>query len=70
MFDVCEIFPSFFKSLLIHKGQGLSLVKASDLRDAVKKLDEGMKGSMIDYVIASVAETPIMDVYPFKAKAE
>ena len=31
MFDVCEIFPSFFKSLLIHKGQGLSLVKASDL---------------------------------------
>ncbi len=46
------------------------LVKASDLRDAVKKLDEAMKGSMIDYVIASVAETPIMDVYPFKAKAE
>lgn len=44
------------------------LVKAADLRDAVKKLDEGMKGTMVDYVIASVAETPIMDVYPFRAE--
>ena len=35
------------------------LVQASDLRDAVKKLDEGMKGTMADYVIASVAETAI-----------
>lgn len=41
------------------------LVQASDLRDAVKKLDEGMKGSMADYLILSVAETPIMDVYPY-----
>ena len=44
------------------------LVQASDLRDAVKKLDEGMKGTMADYVIASVAETAIMDVYPYKAE--
>lgn len=44
------------------------LVQACDLRDAVKKLDEGMKGSMADYVILSVAETPIMDVYPYEAK--
>lgn len=42
------------------------LVQAADLRDAVKKLDEGMKGTMADYVIASVAETPLMDVYCFK----
>lgn len=42
-------------------------VQASDLRDAVKKLDEGMKGSMTDYIIVSVAETPIMDVYPYEA---
>ena len=40
----------------------------SDLRDAVKKLDEGMKGTMADYQIASVAETAIMDVYPYEAK--
>lgn len=45
----------------------LVLVQAADLRDAVKKLDEGMKGTMADYLIASVAETPIMDVYPYTA---
>ena len=44
------------------------LVQASNLRDAVKKLDEGMKGTMADYQIASVSETPIMDVYPYEAK--
>ena len=44
------------------------LVQASILRDAVKKLDEGMKGTMADYQIASVSETPIMDVYPYEAK--
>lgn len=46
------------------------LVQASDLRDAVKKLDEGMKGTMADYQIGSVSETPIMDVFPYEAKAE
>ena len=43
------------------------LVQASDLRDAVKKLDEGMKGSMADYIISSMAETAIMDVYTYVA---
>lgn len=46
------------------------LVQAADLRDAVKKLDEGMKGTMADYVIVSMSETNIMDVFPFKAKTE
>ena len=46
------------------------LVQAADLRDAVKKLDEGMKGTMADYQIASVSETAIMDVYPYEPKAE
>ena len=41
------------------------LVQASDLKDAIKKLDEGMKDSMADYVIASVSETKIMDVYKY-----
>lgn len=44
------------------------LVQAADLRDAVKKLDEGMKGTMADYQIASVSETKIMDVYPYESK--
>ena len=46
------------------------LVQAADLRDAVKKLDEGMKGTMADYVIASVAETALMDVYPYSAEPD
>lgn len=41
------------------------LVQAADLRDAIKRLDEGMKGSMMDYVIASVAETAIMDIFHY-----
>ena len=43
------------------------LVQAADLRDAVKKLDEGMNGTIADYQIASVSETAIMDVYPYSA---
>ena len=42
------------------------LVQANDLRGAIKRLDEGMKGSLMDYVISSVAETPIMDVYHYQ----
>ncbi len=46
------------------------LVQAADLRDAVKKLDEGMKGTMADYQIGMVAETSIVDVFPYEAKEE
>lgn len=41
------------------------LIQASDLRDAISRLDEGMKGSLMDYTIASVTETLIMDVYHY-----
>ena len=47
------------------KTQVFILVQAADLRDAVKKLDEGMKGTMVDYVIASVSDANIVDVYPY-----
>lgn len=47
------------------KTSTLILVKANDLREAVKNLDEGMKGTMADYIIASVTETPLMEVYPY-----
>ena len=39
------------------------LVQASSLPMAVKHIDEVMGSAQIDYVIASVAETMIMDVY-------
>lgn len=44
------------------------LVQASDLDRAKKNLDNGMKGTMADYQVPSVTETPIMDVYPYTAK--
>ena len=39
------------------------LVQAASLPQAVKSIDEVMGGTMVDYVIASVAETQIMDVF-------
>lgn len=44
-----------------------TLVKAADLRKAVKYVDEHMKGSMADYVIASVVETAYIDVYLYNS---
>lgn len=44
------------------------LVQAADLQDAVKKLDEGMKGTMADYLQVEVKETAIMDVFPYDGK--
>jgi small-conductance mechanosensitive channel len=41
------------------------LAQASDLKEAIAVLEEGMKGSMADYTVASVVETLIMDVFPF-----
>lgn len=46
------------------------LVQASDLRDAIRKLDEGMKGTMADYSAVNVKETAIMDVYPYNAGSD
>lgn len=43
------------------------LVQASDVDTAKKNLDEGMKGTMAGYLVESVAETKIMDVYPYTA---
>lgn len=50
------------------KTQTTVLVEAADLRDAMKKLDEGMKGTMADYNAVCIKETAIMDVYPYLAK--
>ena len=46
------------------------LVQSSDIRDAINYLDEQMKGTISDYIIASVAETKIVDVYPYKTQEE
>lgn len=46
------------------------LVQAGSLTKAVGYIDEMMGKTMIDYVISSVAETQIMDVYEHDAKPE
>ena len=44
------------------------LVQAGTLNGAVRNLDEVMGGTMIDYVIAAVAETTLEDVFEYKKK--
>jgi len=44
----------------------LILVQAVDFRSAFENFVEGMKGTMADYEIISITETPLMDVYKMK----
>lgn len=53
------------KSGIEKKAAAQMLVQASNLKEAITVLEEGMKGTLADYTIASIAETQIMDVYPF-----
>ncbi|GHU66876.1 hypothetical protein FACS189413_00660 [Bacteroidia bacterium] len=43
------------------------LAQASGIKEAIAIVEEGMKGTMSDYEIASVTETMLMDVFPFDA---
>lgn len=53
----------------IEKRTGVTMmVQASDIKEALIGITEGMKGSMADYEIASITETAIMDVYKYKAE--
>jgi hypothetical protein len=42
------------------------LVQASNIQNAIDNFNEGMKGTMADFEIQSIAETAIMDVYRMK----
>ena len=46
------------------------LVQASTIHDAIAVIDNGMKGTITDYVIASVMETAVLDIFPFVAQAK
>jgi len=52
------------------KTTSLILVAANDFQGAVDAFVEGMKDTMADYEIVSIAETPIMDVYRMKVKED
>ena len=44
------------------------LVQASSLTEVVEIVETEMKKTMIDYTFAAVAETAIMDVFPYSEK--
>jgi hypothetical protein len=46
------------------------LVQAGTLKGAVNNIEEVMGGSIIDYVIASVAETTLMDVFEYAKSSQ
>ena len=46
------------------------LAQASSIREALDTIDEGMKGSMADYEVASITESPLIDVFPFSEGAK
>lgn len=46
------------------------LVQASTLKEAIEIIESEMEKSMVDYTIASAAETAIMDVYPYSAEVQ
>lgn len=48
------------------KSASFILVQAFDFAGALKKFEEGMKGTMADYEIASIVETAILDVFPIE----
>lgn len=58
------------KSGMEKKTTSLILVQASDFDDSLSVFKEGMKGTMADYEIASIAETPLMDVFPVDLSGE
>jgi len=50
----------------VEKRTGVTMmVQASDMKGALEGIIEGMKGTMADYEIATLAETLIMDVFKY-----
>lgn len=45
-----------------------SLVQAGTLAEALSNFQDGMKGTLIDYFIIEISETPLMDVFPYEAE--
>ena len=51
------------KTAVEKKTTTLILVAATDFRGALDAFMEGMKGTMADFEVVSITETPLMDVY-------
>lgn len=51
------------KTAVEKKSTSLILVAGSDFKNAYDNFIDGMKGTMADFEIVSISETPLMDVY-------
>lgn len=58
------------KSGMEKKTASNMMVQAADLAQALTNLTQGMGGTLADYEVASIAETQIMDVYPYSSDEE
>ena len=54
------------KTAVEKRSMSLILVQAANFKHAVENFEEGMKGTMADYEIVQISETPLMDVYKMK----
>ena len=66
----CNFITIDEKTAVEKKSSTLILVAASDFRGALDNFMEGMKGTLADFEIASIVETPLMDVYKMKVAGE
>ena len=55
------------KTAVEKKSASFILVQASDFRNALENFEKGMSGTMADFEIASITETPLMDVFPLNS---
>lgn len=56
------------KSGVEKKSASVMLVQAKDFQMAVHNLEKGMKGTMSDWEINTISETPLMDVFGVVAR--
>ena len=68
MFNNYEYFITLAEEENISRAAEKLFISHQCLSKYLKNLEEGMRGSMMDYVIASLQETPLMDVFPFGVK--
>lgn len=66
-FDCKVQFITLDEKTGIEKKQNVKmLVKANYIKEAMSNLDEGMKGTMVDYLSVLIKETDIIDIYKYE----
>lgn len=66
----CNFITIDEKTAVEKKTSTYILVQASEFKVALDNFMEGMKGTLADFEIASIVETPLMDVFRIKVSGE